>query len=179
LEGLEEGLLYLQLNHTPSLALSESSLRFGRSAITPYTTVIPLQQRHLDAIMDHLYTARFVVADSRARRYSVDDSRFYSGSPLFPGVPDGTYEFYNGKLSQIYWQGLSLAADKDNPLYKRTLSNIQKLFNLGIEMSTAYSFSPQNQNLFPHRYAYFRDGDLYLLGAPIIRKDDPTLIASR
>ena len=39
-------------------------------------------------------------------------------------------------------------------------------------------FAPQikNQRLTPARYTYFRNGDLYLLGAPILKKDDPTLI---
>lgn len=181
IKSIGEGVLYLQLNHTPSLTSPEPTiLRDQRGvsiAITPYTTVIPLQQHHLDAIMDNLYSARFVVSGSRARRYSLSDTHYPPGSPIFPGVPSGTYEFYHGKLSKIYWQGISLAASTDNPLYKHEPSNIQKLFNLGIEMNTVYDPYPQNQTLFPHRYAYFRDGDLYVMGVPILKKDDPTLIA--
>lgn len=177
---LDEGILYLQLHHTPSLSYPKPLVqRDGQGVligIPAYSTVIPLQQKHLDAIMDNLYTARFVVADSRARRYSLGEDHFAAGSPNFPGVPNGTYEFYFGKLSNIGWGGIETAAAKDNPLYSRDPKNIQKLFNLGIEMNTAYNPSSQNQTLFPHRYAYFRDGDLYMMGAPIIKKDDPTLV---
>ena len=180
-KGLEDGILYLQLNHTPSLANSEPFIQRDQRginiSITPYTTVIPLQQRHLDAIMDNMYTARFVVKDSHGRRYSINDNHFQPGSPLLPGIANGTYEFYNGKASQIYWTGISTSVSKNSPLYDRQASNVQRLFNLGIEMNMAYSPYSKNQTLFPHRYAYFRDGDLYVMGAPIIKKDDPTLIA--
>jgi signal peptidase I len=39
-------------------------------------------------------------------------------------------------------------------------------------------FMPQwkDQRLAPSRYTYFRNGDLYLLGAPILKKEDPALI---
>jgi len=181
IEGISDGILYLQLHHTPSLNFPKPLIqREGAGyniGILSYSTVIPLQQRHLDALMDNLYTARFVVRDGRARRYLLDDQRFYPGSPSFPGVPDGTYEFYFGKASSIHWGGISTAVSKDNPIYSKSPNNVQKLFNLGIEMNAAYSPRPNNQLLFPHRYAYFRDGDLYLMGAPIIKKDDPTLIA--
>jgi signal peptidase I len=40
-------------------------------------------------------------------------------------------------------------------------------------------FDPQSAYPFflPARYAYFREGDLYVMGAPILKKDDATLIA--
>lgn len=178
-KDIGDGILYLQLHHTPSLTYPKPIIQqegLGVAiGIPAFSTIIPLQQQHLDALMDHLYTARFVVEDGRARRYSVGEEHFAAGSPTFAGVPNGTYEFYFGKLSRILWGGIEVNADKDNPLYSRDPKNIQKLFNLGIEMNTVYQPSPQNQTLFPHRYAYFRDGDLYLMGAPIIKKDDPTL----
>lgn len=175
--GLDEGVLYLELRHTPSLNYTKAYGRGAGTLITPYTTVIPLQQKHLDAILDNMYTARFVVEDGRAKRYSVENVRFNSNSPRFTGVPDGTYEFYFGKASQVGWGGTTSPVPSDSPLYKHDAANVQKLFNLGIDMDML--FSPQNpsQRYFPQRYAYFRDGDLYLLGAPILKKDDPTLKA--
>lgn len=180
---LEEGILYLQLHHTPSLSYPKPLVQregAGLSiGILAYSTIIPLQQEHLDAIMDHMYTARFVVANGKARRYSLGDEHFVSGSPLFPGVSDGTYEFYHGKVSKIHWGGIETAVPKDDVLYSRDPKNIQKLFNLGIEMNTAFNPSPRNQTLFPHRYVYFRNGDLYTMGGLIIKKDDPILVKFR
>jgi signal peptidase I len=126
--------------------------------------------------MDHMYTARIVFKDGRATRYSVDSPQFGSQSPSFAKVPDGTYEFYEGKLSSLGWGAIEYAADKDNPLYSHDPSNVQKLFNLGIDMHNVYNPQGPQELYFPTRYAYFRDGDLYLLGAPIIKKDDPLLV---
>lgn len=177
---LEEGILYLQLHHTPSLSYPKPLIqRDGQGVaigIPGFSTIIPLQKHHVDAIMDNIYTARFVVDNGRARKYSAGDEHFAAGSPKFPNVPNGTYEFYFGKLSHITWGGISLAEDKANPLYSHDPKNIQKLFNLGFEMNTVFNPSPNNQTYFPHRYAYFRDGDLYMMGVPILKKDDPALI---
>lgn len=183
--GLEEGVLYLQIHHTPSLSYPSPMLQHANMLGIPgYSTIIPLQQRHLDAIMDNMYTARFVVEHGKAKRYSAGDSSYTSGNSPFPAgsprmsnVPNGTYEFYYGKASAVKWGGIEFAVPDNSPLYSRDAGNVQKLFNLGIEMNTAYSPHKHNQTLFPHRYVYFRDGDLYLMGAPIIKKDDPTLKA--
>lgn len=180
LKGVEDGVLFLEIRHTPSLNFPQPRLQGDRRGfgilLTPFKTVIPLQQHHLDAIMDNMYTARFVVNDGRARRYSLEDSKNIGfGNPRFTGVPDGTYEFYYGKAAKVGFGGITSALPSDHPLYKRTPENIQKLFNLGIEMDLAYAPHPLNQSLYPARYAYFREGDLYLLGAPIFLKDDPVL----
>lgn len=179
-QGLDEGILYLELRHTPSLNYPIAKFqREGRGfgvMLPAYTTVIPLQQQHLDAIMNSMYTARFVVEDGRARRYNLENSQFEPGSPRFVGVPDGTYEFYYGKGSKVGWGGITSELPADHPLYSRDPANIQKLYNLGIEMNSEYTPNSKNQSRFPTRYAYFRDGDLYLLGAPILKKGDPVLV---
>lgn len=177
LKDVPEGVLYLQLHHTPSLAYPKPFVSGNRLNIPGYSAVIPLQQKHLDVLLDKMYTARFVIADGKARRYSLGESYFAASSPAFPNVPDGTYEIYFGKATQIHWGGISTEVSKDSPLYSRDPSNIQRLYNMGIEMDTSVAPTPNNPNHFPHRYAYFRDGDLYLMGAPIITKDDPTLVA--
>lgn len=177
IKELPEGVLYLQLHHTPSLSYPKPIDERGHIVVSGYNAILPLQQHHLDALMGSLYTARFVVANGKATRYSLGDVRFSAQSPLMPNVPNGTYEFYLGKASKINWGGIETSVPLDSPLYNRSPENIQKLYNLGIEMNTLFAPSVQNQTQFPNRYAYFRDGDLYLLGAPILKKDDPSLIS--
>lgn len=172
---LEEGVLYLQLHHTPSLSYpSPVNARYSID-ITGYNAILPLQQKHLDRLMDNLYTARFVVLDGKARRYALGDDRMSPSNPAFPGVPNGTYEFYFGKASKINWGGIATEVGADSPLYSRDPKNIQKLYNLGIVFDTNYSPSAKDTGRFPHRYAYFRDGDFYLLGTRVFEKDDPLL----
>lgn len=179
LSGLEAAPLYLELRHDPNLTNPRPRIdTTGQHAVlTPFTTVIPLQQKYLDAIMDNMYTARFVVKNGRATRYNVEGQHFDNMSPRFSNVPDGTYEFYFGKGKKIGFAAVPYELDKDNPLYSKNPANIQKLFNLGMELSNYFDPKANNQVWFPHRYAYFRDGDLYLLGVPILKKDDPVLVA--
>jgi signal peptidase I len=179
ISDLEDAPLYLHLHHTPSLAYPNPIIftpNGARISVTGYSTLIPLQERHLNVIMDNLYTARFVVKDERAKRYELGNATFSAGSPLFPGVPNGTYEFYSGKASSIHWAGISSAVPKEDPLYSHKAENIQKLFNLGIEMNNYFSPEQGIEAAFPHRYAYFREGTLYLMGVPVIRKEDETLL---
>lgn len=178
----KDAVLYLELNHTPSLTYPSPLVpREGSGAniaVQGFTTAIPLQQKHLDAIMNAMYTARFDIADGRAKRYDISEhANFDAYSPKFQGVPDGTYEFYFGKASEIRWGGIETEVPANSPLYSKKPENIQKLYNLGVEISTAYAPKATGYSPLPHRYAYFRDGDLYMLGAKIIDKDDPTLVA--
>jgi len=173
---MEPAQLYLELRHTPSLnfPLPLLSDRFG-VAIRGYSTVIPLQDKHLDALMNHLYTCRFIVKNGRASSYRLGDEKIYPTSPLFPNVPDGTYEFYYGKGFKVGWGGITSPLAMDHPLHDSQPQNIQKLFNLGIEMNTQVEPLNRHQPFFPNRYVYFRDGALYAMGGMIIEKDDPIL----
>lgn len=179
-ENIGEGVLYLQLHHTPSLSYPAPFVYRGNGVsgigILAYSTIIPLQQHHLDALMDNLYTARFVIQDGKAKRYSLENEHNPFEVP-FANVENGTYEFYFGKASKIHWGGISTDVPNDSALYNRDPENIQKLFNLGIELRLIFSPSANNRTLFPHRYAYFRDGDLFLMGVPVLKKEDPTLKA--
>lgn len=177
LNGLEEGVLYLELRHTPSLNYPNPIIdRYG-IFLSGFTSLIPLDEKHLKALMDNMYTARFVIKDGRADRYRQEEApRFSASNPYFPKVSDGTYEFYYGKAYKITWGGIATLLPPDHPLYSTKPANIQKLFNIGIDISNEVSPKTKNQGLFPNRYAYFREGDLYLLGAPILKNDDPVLI---
>ncbi len=182
LKDYPEGLLYLELRHTPSLTFPKPKLveqQMGRYGLylNPFITLLPLQEHHLKALMDNMYTARFIIEKGRAGRYNEGKATFSSSSPRFPGMADGTYEFYYGKASRIDWGGTLFAVAADSPLYSLEPANVQKLFNTGIELSNYFEPYSADQLSFPNRYAYFRDGDLYLLGAPILKKDDPALIA--
>lgn len=177
---LENAPLYLELRHNPSLTYPQPRLIWGgyqqaTLLLNPYVSVIPLQKKHLDALMNTLYTCRFVVKDGRAKRYSINSTPFTSSSPQLPGVPDGTYEFYYGKAYEIIWGGIAVELGPDHPLYKKDPEKIQRLFNLGIEMSTHFSPQSTTQTTYPSRYAYFRDQDLYVMGGIVFPKDDASL----
>lgn len=171
-----EGVLYLELRHHPNLTYPAPKVtREGLMAkMASFTSVIPLQEQHLRAIMDNMYTLRFVIKNGKGYRYDAESSVLRGEGPKFPKVPDGTYEFYFGKADKIGWKGWASALPKDHPLYSYGPEQVQKLFNLGIDMDTRFAPGSPYQ-LSPRRYAYFFDGDLYLMGAPIIKKDDPVL----
>ncbi len=182
IDDLNKGVLYLELRHSPSLTYPKPRIVSGvygyTVLLTPEVSLIPLSQTHLDAMMEHMYTARFVISEGRAKRYSnVEEGVRATGSVAWSGVPSGTYEFYFGKAVQIGWGGIPSPLPETHPLYSHTVENIQRLFNLGMEMDTAFIPTSGNQPYFPNRYAYFQDGDLYLLGAPVLKKEDPLLKA--
>lgn len=175
-KDLGEAVLYLELRHTPSLNYPSplESSRFG-IGIKGYTTVIPLQEKHLQALMKNMYTCRFLVKNEKAASYRQGEEKISATSPSFPGVPDGTYEFYYGKGVSVSWGGVTFPLPEDSPLYSTAPKDIQKLFNIGIEMNTYVDPHTRNQPFFPSRYVYFREGDLYAMGGVLMTKDDPTL----
>lgn len=173
-KDLGDALLYLELRHTPSLSYPEPLLS-DHVTIKGFTTVIPLQEKHLKALMDSMYTCRFVVKNGKATSYHQGEEKFYPTSPSFPKVPDGRYEFYYGKAYSIGWGGIASELPSDHPLYDSQPRNIQRLFNVGIDMNTQIEPLNRNQLFFPSRYIYFRNGDLYAMGGVLMKKDDPVL----
>lgn len=177
-KDIPEGVLYLELSHHPSLTYPQPIISQNPHhplQLASLKSVIPLQQAQLDRLMDMMYTARLVFKNGRATRYSVEAPHFGTESPSFPNVPDGTYEFYEGNLQKIGVAALEYEANRDNPLYSHDPRNVQKLFNLGIEMYNAYAPAAKNQWNAPSRYAYFRDGSLYVLGGVLFQNEDPLL----
>lgn len=178
LKSLPEGELYLELSHHPSLTYPAPLLWqdvYHPFSLSTFKSILPLKQEHIDRLMESMYTARLVFKNGKAGRYSVDGVRGDQNPPSFAEVPDGVYEFYDGKLESIGRAGVPYAVP-ENPLYSHDPVNVQALFNLGIEMHSAYSPSSKNAFLRPSRYAYFREGDLYLLGSPVFKKGDPLLV---
>lgn len=173
---MEPAELYMEIRHTPSLNYPPL-LVYGnyKISLTGYSTVIPLQERHLEALMKNMYTCRFVVKNEKGSPYRIDGVKITKFSPSFPGVPDGTYEFYYGKGWKIGWGGIASSLPTDHPLYRQTPKDVQRLFNIGIDMNILVERKQQHQVFFPNRYAYFREGDLYSMGGILMEKDDPIL----
>lgn len=179
--NLEEGLLYLEIKHHPSLTYPTPSVKqeHGGSylSLSPQTSILPLRQKHLDALMDTMYSARFVVKNGKAHRYSLGFEIPPQFFPSLKNVPDGTYEFYYGKAYKIGFAAISSELGQDFELYKKTPENVQKLFNLGIDFNSLYRPTSKDQRYVPHRYVYFRDGALYSMGGKIMDANDPHLIS--
>ena len=113
--SMEEGLLYLEIHHHPSIfnaKLIRDEMGRLRPSIGLSTSIIPLQEGHLKAIFKNMYTARFVVKNGLAYRYGMNSKS--SGGDLFiprlDDVPDGCYEFYDGKVRRLPAATISRAA---------------------------------------------------------------------
>ncbi|MCB1136634.1 MAG: signal peptidase I, partial [Chlamydiia bacterium] len=177
-----EALLYLELRHHPQLDQSKVWVD-GRGGmhlqLDAPTTILPLHRSHLDSIQNGLYTNRFLVKNGVAIRYDVgglpsnwDQPPLSRMLPSLPGVPDGMYEFYHGQAESIGWFGAASQLDRSHGLYNSDPGFIQSLFNHGIQFSKAVDASDRPQQSWPSRYAYFRDGALYLMGAQVMTATD-------
>jgi signal peptidase I len=180
--SMEEGILYLEIRHHPSLSTAKIIRDdFGRMrpVIGISTSIIPLQEKHVKALFANMYTARFNVKNGFAYRYGYQGTDALGSNIFLPPlhhIPNGCYEFYYGNAYKIGWQGLKTQLPPSNPLYDFDLGRIQLFYNIGMEFDMRFSPQTKNQRLAPARYTYFRDGDLYLLGAPLLKKEDPTLV---
>lgn len=179
----DDVLAFLELAHTPNLSYPKPELRqddMGRvhPMITPFTTLLPLKQSHLEGIQKALYTARFFVKDGHAYRYQEGRTRPQRPEydPRFPNVPDGLYEFYYGVGYKLHFGGIRTKLPLNHPLYASTLDNIYKLFNVGIGFNRVFEPMAPLQPYSPQRFAYYREGDLYVMGEPIFKKNDPVLV---
>lgn len=177
---LDPGILYLELAHHPSLQGAQL-IRDGQGRIRPdfglSISLLPLTTEHIQTIANHMTTCRFVVKNGVAYRYGMNlkDLSDTSYFPRLPDVPDGTYEIQDGKAYYVHFGAATTELPSTHPLYRDDPSRIQLLYNLGIEFLNHYAPAKQNR-IHPSRYAYFRNQDLYLLNAPILKKDDPNLV---
>lgn len=174
LSSLEEGVLYLELKHHPSLAnviVQRDEWNRLRPTLGLSSSIIPLKQKHLRTLFKNLYTCRFVVYRGFAHSYSLNPSKLETNSffPYLPDVPNGTYEFYYGKAYQVNGIGMTSELPETHPLYHFSPERIQLFFNLGTEFDTRL--------LFPSRYSYFQEGNLFTMGGTLLTKEDPTLLA--
>jgi signal peptidase I len=177
LEGMtptKEGKLYLQLFSFPSLnklqLVNDVSGKL-RPSFHYDVSFLPLDDEDIQTLFDHLYTARFRVKGGMATRYSLEGDMVLPAQlvPKLNGVPDGMYEFYHGKAYKIGWQGIATELAATHPIYERTPERLQFWFNLGIDFNNLYKPS-YRIDLKPNRYAYFRNGDLYVMGGVLWKK---------
>lgn len=179
LKNLSKGVLYLELTHHPSLQgahLVRDENNRLRPDLGSSVSLLPLNQKNIDAISENMLTCRFLVEKGVAYRYGFNPKNPSSLSylPRLSDVPDGTYEIQNGIAYKIFTGGITKKLEADHPLYRKDPERVQLLYNLGIEFITYYNPS-KNSRAYPSRYAYFRNQDLYLLGAPIVKKEEPEL----
>lgn len=176
-KNLSSAPLYLEITHHPTLTnatLSYDEYRRLRPELKTSTSLIPVDEQKIDAIMHHMYTCRFTVKNGFAYRYGSSSSSI-NYLPQFKNIEDGTYEIQDGKAYRVLWGGLSYRLSDQHPLLSRDPLHVRTLYNLGIEMDTRFTPTTSQSPYFPSRYTYFRDHNLYLLGSPIFMHDDPDL----
>ncbi len=174
--------LYLELTHSPSLvgAKFETDI-YGRlrPALRTESSILPLTKEQLHHLHRGLYTARFVVRDGYAYRYG---TKILKGGnipyfvPRMSGIQNGTYEIREGRAYKILWQGIVKELPQDHPLNQLNNERLKFLFNLGIEFDTRFGPQQESQHLRPARFAWFRDGALYVMGIRVADKDEKNLI---
>ncbi len=172
---------YLEIAHHPSLEKATVFLdeyNTGYPFLSYETSLIPLTEKQVERIRNHLFTARFIIKKGKAFRYglsyeSVKNSPFLPKAPS--NIPDGTYEWDNGVAYQILWGGIAKKLDLSHPIYQKEETWLSTLFNLGIEWDTHFSPKKFPSPFVPSRYTYFREGDLYLMGSPIFLKNEENL----
>lgn len=187
-EGLSDAPLYLELTHHPSIQgaqLIRDEYGRMRPDLAYSTSIIPLKQEHIKRISRHMTTCRFIVKNEKAWRFGWNAKDLGAYLPTLPGVPDGTYEIQDGKayklpfpslpLIGLFTNGYAKELPKSHPLYSQDPEQILKLYDLGIEFLNQFLPQSKSQRITPSRYAYFKDGDLYLLGSPIVLKDEQTM----
>jgi len=173
---LSRDCLYLQIQHPPNLKHARSFLsKNGQQypLINYDFSYIPVRLEQQKKILKSLYTARFIVKDGYVHRYGSVGSQ---KQLRLEGIPNGTYEFYDGIAYKIDWTGTARKLPQSHPLYEFTSERVQFLYNHGIDFYPYFS-NPDNLSHFPSRYAYFKEGSLYLMGYPIFEHHDPDLIS--
>ncbi len=165
----EKAPLFLEITHHPSMhpvKIIRDEYGRVRPGLSYTTSILPLSDKAIDRLFLSLYTARFVVKNGRASLYGSRDvaEEFL---PKLEGVPDGTYEFQDGKAYKVLWSSITKELAKNHPLYLRTPERLQLFYNLGNEFHLHIAR--------PSRYIYFRDHDLYAMGHPIYQENDPEL----
>lgn len=172
---------YLELTHHPSVKKATYSRDIyyrQRPVVHTDKSYIPLTDEKMRLIWANIYTGRFHVENGYMRRLGVskEEAKKNTYLPKLRGtIPDGTYEFYQGKLSKVLPQAITVDAGEDHPLSLYDPIQTFVIFNAGIECDTRFIPHTQDFSLPGARYAYFRDQSLYVMGAPIFSPEDQEL----
>jgi signal peptidase I len=163
----KDATFYLAFYHHPDL--SNVKLQKGSFGSLPVfstpASLLPLSETHLKRLLDCMTTSRFVVKNQKATSLN---GKVHPNSPTLE-IPDGTYEFINGTAYSILPLGISFKLPSSHPLYRKDPQQVIVLYNMGIEWDTRFS-----DNYTPSRFAYFREGDLYLMGTKIFSQAELT-----
>lgn len=173
---------FLELRHSPNGFVPKPEMLQNKHFVLEPTflafqSIMPLDTEHMEKIRQNMTTSRFVVTNQRAFHYSeagpyVQPIQF---DVILENVPDGTYEFERGVLYRIHTLGVRSKPSLDHPLYSNSSDLIRKLFNLGISFNTLYDPMNSIQPFLPHRYAFYRDGNLFVMDTLLFEKDTPFL----
>ncbi len=171
----KEAKLYLEMKHSPTLPSKTTHAFSSHNPLLNFRhTWLALDDAHIEALKENLYTARFFVKNGYVYDYTPEglNSR-NKGFYLSSKIEDGCYEFYNGTAYKIGWGAISHTLDKTHPIYPKTIEALKKLYNAGIEI---HRLKPHQMTyFFPARYGYFRNGDFYSMDNKIFDKTDPIL----
>ncbi|MCF7853011.1 MAG: signal peptidase I [Simkaniaceae bacterium] len=178
----EDNNYILELTHSPSIKHTVIKKDYYGKFIPMLGTsksYIQLNDALLKKIFQSLYTDRFVVKDGYMRRSSQVSPPIQKGVknyyPYLDGIPNGTYEFFDGKGYQVYWQGVRRELPANHPLMQYTPEKATLFFNIGMEFDTR--FLPDSlYDVLPARYAFFNHNALYLMGHEVISHDDPDMV---
>lgn len=174
---------YLEIAHTPNVSYPHPHLRPFETqlipTIEPMKTLLPLRKEHIHLIRNNLTTSRFSVVEGYAYKYQptpIDTSGIARMFALpMPNVPDGCYEFSKGDVFSIHMGGFRTKLKQPHPLTQLSDSQVIDLFNCGISFHTIYI--PKNPQCapFPNRYAFFNQGNLFVMDSPVFIDSDPSL----
>src|SRR5207248_2167681 len=105
-----------------------------RNLIQTRTTWLPLTSQHFQRLQQALYTDRFFVINGVAQHYSEDGPGLKTHNVMLSTkIPDGCYEFFDGKAYAIALGGISTLLDPSHPIYPKTIADLKTLYNSGIE----------------------------------------------
>lgn len=174
---------YLELLHSPSFEQIKPHLGPDyegrlRPRLSGAYSYFPLSSVHFQRLKDAMTTSRLVFSKGYAGNYQLGSTfKPYKFSPYFEGIPDGTYEMIKGVAYEVKKSGEQVKLSSDHPLNAEDPALIQRLFNLGMQMSSLFERYLDNPDFFPPRYAYFRDQNLYAMGKPIALEGETELLA--
>lgn len=167
----------MELSHHPSFTQKAQANVDAEHPYYLHRSLLPITQEAAERLMAQMTTSRFTLKEGRISRYELDPQMVDHGFDLLPpalppGHQEGTFEFERGTLYAIAANGARSEVNEHPLLEMRYLPMI---FNCGIEWNKEHNALPSPSPLLLKRYAYYREGDLYCMGAPLYEAGDEVL----
>ena len=182
---------YLEITHHASIhnpTQIDDYRGIKRPELGKSVSYIPLHKETMLTIWNNLSTSRFNTNKGYLEHFgkSYENNFQYNDRPKVKGgMDDASYEFIDGIAYRVKWQNHpfslipSLAIPEqvadDHPFATFSEEKCMTLYNTGIEQSKFVAHNT-HMGLAPSRYAYFRDGDFYLMGKKILSHDESLLL---